>query len=278
MPWCRLTAVVRRVRDEGDEIGRDRSRIGRLPADIQTMTSVAISARAHAGDRLLAEVRRNPPNAHPSAPAGVWSATLDCLEFIYEHADGKVTLETGCGASTIVFAAVASEHTAVFLSPSEGDAVAQWCIDHDVDTTKLTLAPGSSPEVLTKMAHDPIDVLFIDGCHAHPFPQLDWYLAAPRVRVGGIVIVDDIQLPGPASLHRFLRRDDRWELLADAGYWSAFRRRAPFDVATEWASQAHPVDSLDRVRHVARAPRRLAALLRNARNAQRLGVAPWQRR
>jgi predicted O-methyltransferase YrrM len=207
----------------------------------------------------------------------VWSATLDCLEFIHAHAGGKVTLETGCGASTIVFAAVAAEHTAVFLGPAEGDAVSRWCDDHGVDTRRLTLAAGSSPEVLASMAHDPIDILFIDGCHAHPFPQLDWYLAAPRVRAGGIVIVDDIQLPGPASLHRFLRRDERWELLTDAGFWSAYRRLSEWDMATEWASQAHPVDSLDRVRHLARAPRRLAALARNARNAQRLGIAPWQR-
>ena len=127
------------------------------------------------------------------------------------------------------------------------------------------------------MPSDPIDVLFIDGCHAHPFPQLDSYLAAPRVPVGGIVIVDDIQLPGPASLHRFLRGDDRWELVTDAGLWSAFRRRASFDVSTEWAEQSHPVDGLDRVRHLARAPRRLTALVRNARHAQRLGIAPWQR-
>jgi hypothetical protein len=97
------------------------------------------------------------------------------------------------------------------------------------------------------------------------------------VRADGIVIVDDIQLPGPASLHRFLRRDEHWDLLIDAGFWSAFRRRAAFDGTTEWASQTHPVDGLDRVRHLARAPRRLAALARNARYAQELGVAPWQR-
>jgi predicted O-methyltransferase YrrM len=276
MPEGRLTAAASNF----VSAGRNRPRWFKKRAAVcryQTVTSVGISPRSHAADRLLAEIRRDPPKAHPSAPAGVWSATLDCLEFIYAHAKGKVTLETGCGASTIIFAAVASEHTSVFLSPSEGDAVSRWCIDHGVDISALTLAPGSSPEVLATMAHDPIDVLFIDGCHAHPFPQLDWYLAGPRVRAGGIAIVDDIQLPGPASLHRFLRRDNRWELLTDAGYWSAFRRRAAFDVTTEWASQAHPIDGLDRVRHVARTPRRLAALVRNARNAQRLGIAPWQR-
>ncbi len=234
--------------------------------------------RAHQVDSLLAEIRRDPPNAHPSAPAGVWSATLDCLEFIHAHAAGRVTLETGCGASTIIFAAVSAEHTAVFLGPDEGEAVARWCREHGVDTTTTSFVAGSSPEELAKLPDDPIDVLFIDGCHAHPFPQLDWYLAAPRVRAGGIVIVDDIQLPGPASLHRFLRRDEHWDLLVDAGFWSAFRRRSPFDVTSEWASQTHPVDGLDRARHLARAPRRLAALVRNARHAQRLGIAPWQRR
>ena len=137
--------------------------------------------------------------------------------------------------------------------------------------------PGPHRRSSPSSPDDPIDLLFIDGCHAHPFPQLDWYLAAPRVRSGGIVIVDDIQLPGPASLHRFLRRDEHWGLLIDAGFWSAFRRRAAFDSTTEWASQTHPVDGLDRMRHLARTPRRLAALARNARYAQRLGVAPWQR-
>jgi predicted O-methyltransferase YrrM len=242
------------------------------------VTQLGISTRAHASDLLLARIRHDPPHAHPSAPEGVWSATLDCLEFIYLQAAGKVTLETGCGASTIVFAAVASDHTAVFLGAEEGAAVSRWCADHGVATDALTLLPGSSPEELAKLPPDPIDVLFIDGCHTHPFPQVDWYLAAPRVRAGGIVIVDDIQLPGPASLHRFLRGDAHWELVTDAGYWSAFRRRREFDVTTEWASQSHPVDGLDRVRHLARAPRRLGALLRNAREAQRLGVAPWQRR
>ncbi len=241
------------------------------------MATVEISSRAHSGDPLFADIRRDPPKAHPSAPAGVWSATLDCLEFIHAHAGGKVTLETGCGASTIVFTAVAAAHTSVFLGPTEGEVVARWCTDHGVDTATLTLLAGSSPEVLAAIPPDPIDILFIDGCHAHPFPQLDWYLAAPRVRADGIVIVDDIQLPGPASLHRFLRRDPRWELLIDAGYWSAFRRAAEWDLSTEWASQTHSVDGLDRVRHLARAPRRLAAMARNARNAQRLGVAPWQR-
>ena len=241
------------------------------------MTALGISSRSHHVDPLLGEIRRDPPKAHPSAPAGVWSATLDCLEFIHAKAAGKVTLETGCGASTIVFASVAAEHTAVFLNPSEGEAVALWCRGHGVDTSGLQLVPGSSPEELAKLPDDPIDLLFIDGCHAHPFPQLDWYLAAPRVRSGGIVIVDDIQLPGPASLHRFLRRDEHWGLLIDAGFWSAFRRRAAFDSTTEWASQTHPVDGLDRMRHLARTPRRLAALARNARYAQRLGVAPWQR-
>lgn len=241
------------------------------------VTSLGISPRAHTRDPLLAQIRRDPPQAHPSAPAGVWSATLDCLEFIHAQAAGKVTLETGCGASTIVFASVSADHTAVFLGADEGDAVSRWCNDHGVATGALTLVSGSSPEELAKLPPDPIDVLFIDGCHTHPFPQVDWYLAAPRVRVGGIVIVDDIQLPGPASLHRFLRGDAHWELVTDAGYWSAFRRRQAFDATTEWASQSHPVDGLDRIRHLVRAPRRLAALLRNAREARRLGVAPWQR-
>ena len=66
----------------------------------------------------------DPPSVHPNAPQGVWAAAGDCLEFLAATVQpGSRTLETGCGATTIVFAAAGSHHDAVFLDGFEGEGV-----------------------------------------------------------------------------------------------------------------------------------------------------------
>lgn len=57
-----------------------------------------------------------------------------------------------------------------------------------------------------------LDIVFLDGPHGFPFPQLEYYYFYPRVRAGGLLIVDDIQIPSVRQLYCFLRRDRMWHL------------------------------------------------------------------
>ena len=155
---------------------------------------------------VIADLDRDPPPVHAGAPTGVWAAAHDCLEFIGTRVrPGTRTLETGCGASTIVFAAAGAHHTAVFLNDSEGRAVTTWCGDHGIDLATVTLRAGSSSQVLPTLDPGPLDLVMVDGCHGFPFPQLDWYYAAAHLVDGGILIVDDTQLAAPYELRRYLR-------------------------------------------------------------------------
>ncbi|MEM7163953.1 MAG: class I SAM-dependent methyltransferase [Planctomycetota bacterium] len=189
-------------------------------------------------DKLLKILREDPPRAHQHAPGGVWAAARDCLEYLEKTLqEGWVTLETGCGASTAVFAANGCKHTSVSLEEEEGEAVHGWCKKYGVDESQLDCIAGSSAEVLPKLAPTELDLVFIDGCHAFPFPAVDWYYTARRLRVGGIMVVDDLQLPAPDQVADFLRADPRWTKLVDGEKWGAWRREAVECVDEEWTSQ-----------------------------------------
>lgn len=188
--------------------------------------------------QVIAAMGEDPPAVHRNAPTGVWSAAGDCLQFLAEHVTPETrSLETGCGASTVVFAATGAQHTSVFLIESEGEGVRDWCARHDVSTDRVTFSPGSSSEVLPRLEPGELDLVMIDGCHGFPFPQVDWYYAAVHLRDGGILIVDDTQLAAPYELKRFLDHDPRWDNLHVGSQWVAYRRRGSGSLDEEWTSQ-----------------------------------------
>jgi hypothetical protein len=50
----------------------------------------------------------------------------------------------------------------------------------------------------------PIDILFVDGCHVHPGVDTDLYGYAPFVRKGGMILIHDIYTPFDVTPERRL--------------------------------------------------------------------------
>ena len=189
--------------------------------------------------RAVELIASDPPSVHDGAPQGVWAAAQDCLEFIASSVGaGTRSLETGCGATTIVFAAAGAHHAAVFLDESEGLAVQSWCQVHDISTEDVSFYPGSSSVTLPRLEIGDLDLVVVDGCHGFPFPQLDWYYAASHLVDGGILIVDDTHLAAPYELRRYLEHDPRWERIRVGSQWVAFRRTGSGTLDEEWMSQS----------------------------------------
>jgi hypothetical protein len=212
---------------------------------------------------VIADLDRDPPPVHEGAPTGVWAAAHDCLEFIGTRVrPGLRTLETGCGATTIVFAAAGARHTAVFLNASEGEAVTAWCGSHGIDLGTVTLRAGSSSEVLPTLDPGPLDLVMVDGCHGFPFPQIDWYYAAAHLVDGGILVVDDTQLPAPYELRRYLEHDPRWERLRVGSQWVAFKRIGEGSLDEEWTEQRFHQPAALRVEGAKRKARGMLGRLR----------------
>lgn len=163
-----------------------------------------------------------------------YSLSDNVLTWMTDHIPpGGAGLETGCGYSTLVFAAMCSTHTAVSPFPHEHRLIRDWGSEHALDMENVTWIAGLSQEHLPGLKNDPpLDTVLIDGDHAFPAPFMDWYWSADRLKVGGIMIVDDIQLATGRILKEFLEMEqNRWELMDVLGRTAVFKRISTDPVA-----------------------------------------------
>jgi predicted O-methyltransferase YrrM len=205
-------------------------------------------------DRLLAD----PPAVHAmdrsdDPELGLWSTDRDCYLLLADQVTpGARTLETGSGLSTIVLAAVGARHTCVTPAQVEADRIVAYCAQHDIDTTSLTFEIGCSDDILPALRREPpLDLVLIDGNHGFPMPMLDWYYAGSLLRAGGLLVVDDTQLPAVAHLCAFIDRDPRWAEYRRTEKWVAYRRVVEGQLRQDWFEQPF---------YTAPAPEGLAAL------------------
>ena len=170
---------------------------------------------------------------------GVWASDRDCYELIAEHCrPGFRTLETGSGLSTVLFTALATTHTCVTPAQEEVDRITAYCTAQGIDTSALRFAIGCSDDVLPGLRGN-FDVFLVDGNHGFPTPILDWYYGGSLLVDGGLLIVDDLQLPAVAELRRFLDRDPRWTPVRRSPKWAAWRRVGSGSLCQDWFDQPH---------------------------------------
>ncbi len=167
----------------------------------------------------------DPPGVHPGAPNNVWSTERGAYELLAELALPDMrTVETGCGSSTAVFAMRGCDHLCATFIQYEADAFRGWCEKHDVDGTRVRFLIGPSERTLPGFEGGPFDIAFVDGNHQFPAPVIDWFYLVQMVRVGGVVFIDDVQLPAPRLVADYMEAcAPVWQRLARTEKWSAYR-------------------------------------------------------
>jgi predicted O-methyltransferase YrrM len=153
---------------------------------------------------------------------------------------GWHTLETGCGLSTVVFANKGAIHTCISPFGSERERVAAWCDKHSISIDQVTFIVDYSEQVLPGLDVGTLDLVLIDGSHAFPHVFIDWFYAARSLKVGGLVIVDDLQIWTGMTLRDFLAGEPGWELAHEwVGRTAAFRKVAEIDPSRGWRQQPY---------------------------------------
>ena len=166
---------------------------------------------------LTEELRANPPGLH-GAGDEYWGLAWPALEWLEHHVEpGLQTLETGSGASTLVFAARGAEHEAVTPVPDEEERFRRECEGRGIDDSRVRFRIGYAHEVLPRLEPRDLDLVLIDGAHGFPYPILDWWFLAPRLRIGGRVVLDDAYMPPVGILVDSLRAQPGWELAEAVG-------------------------------------------------------------
>ncbi|WP_270935810.1 class I SAM-dependent methyltransferase [Falsiroseomonas oryzae] len=140
----------------------------------------------------------------------------------------SLTMETGCGKSTILFSNLSQRHLVFTFDdravPDSSVAYYQGC-----PVTRLNrVEPHFGPTQMTVPRHHfdrPIDVALLDGPHAWPFVELEYYFVYPHIRRDGWLILDDIHIPTIGQMLRTLAADPMWSLEEIAGGTTALLRR-----------------------------------------------------
>jgi hypothetical protein len=203
------------------------------------------------------QLRSSPPSLHGKGDAyfGLAWPALEWLEQTLRP--DMTTLETGSGASSIVFAAAGSAHTVISPAADEHERIRAWCAENGISTARVEFLAASSDTALAgSWTPDALDLVLVDGAHLFPFPVLDWFFTARRLRVGGRMVLDDAFLPSVNMVVRFLRSSQSWDFEGALSYRTVCFRKIDDDIGYD--ALGHRFDRLPRFGYLPPAARAAA--------------------
>ncbi len=173
---------------------------------------------------LLEDIGRLPSDWH-----GAGSLGPDVLQAIAAHAVRRKvahTAETGTGKSTLLFSHLSSQHT-VFAVNDTGtsDSLAQVLSSGLLRRERVDFVIGPTQKTLPVFDFKfPLQMVLLDGPHAYPFPELEYYYFYGHLEEDGLLIVDDIHIPTIFRLFEFLAEDEMFDCLEVVRTTAFFRR------------------------------------------------------
>lgn len=157
------------------------------------------------------------------------------------------TLETGCGKSTIMFSNLALKHYVFAYDDrqSEGSSVLMVQNDKEFRQDHTIFVYGPTQQTLRSFLFtddDMFDVILIDGPHGYPFPDLEYALLYDKLKVDGILIIDDVHIPSIGKMYDVLREDRMYEEIGVFSTTGLLRRTAIEGVPNDgdhWYEQSY---------------------------------------
>jgi precorrin-6B methylase 2 len=183
------------------------------------------------------------------------------------------TLEVGAGSSTIIFAIKGTQHTCVIPDEKQVRRLREYCELHQISLANVTFIIEQSQYALPKIVERDFDCILIDGGHGFPSPFVDWYYSADILKIGGMIIIDDLHIWTCSTLAEFMNEAQEWRVVNETARTAVFMKIADGSQNKEWDRQAYV---LQRSRGTALLPKlryglhllkrgRVGLLFRNAR-------------
>jgi hypothetical protein len=171
---------------------------------------------------VLEQIGSLPPDWHG---AGTMSVTV--LRAMAKPAEqvGQIhhSAETGSGKTTLLFSRLSDNHTAFALDCGGSVSRVKDCDLFKAKT--VTFVEGPSQVTLPHYRFkEKLQMALIDGPHAYPFPDLEYYYFYPQMAEGGLLLIDDINIPSIERMCEIIGSDDMFELLEVVQNTAFFRR------------------------------------------------------
>lgn len=191
-------------------------------------------------------LQRNLPLLHEETLGKLtsWQVSETTLNFLDKHVNqNSKTLETGAGVSTLLFAVKGCSHTCVVPDLKQVNRIREYCQQNNISSNKIDFHVDISEQILPSLSVNDLDIVLIDGRHAFPSPFIDWYYTANKLKIGGLMIVDDTQIWTGAVLKKFLLSESEWKLKADLSSKTAvFIKVKEGSHSKNWSEQSFIAD------------------------------------
>lgn len=179
---------------------------------------------------LLAEILTSSRAIHRSGSMSP-TALIKLAEHLQAR-DIRHSVETGTGASTLVFSHLSQSHT-VFALDSD-DSITMVRRNPLLNRQVTTFVDGPTQKTLPVHSFPlPLQAVLLDGPHAYPFPDLEYFYLYPHIEKGGLLVIDDIHIPSIQNLFRVVSHDHMFRLLEVCGK-TAFLRRTDAPLFDPW--------------------------------------------
>jgi precorrin-6B methylase 2 len=137
-----------------------------------------------------------------------WDAMAPAaLSGILQRGPFRSSLETGCGGSTIVLSHASDRHIAFAIEGADR-SISALRQHSELRCETVTFVEGETMNTVPGYQFEgDVDLALLDGPHAYPLPQIEFAYLFPRIRIGGWLVMDDIQIPSVYELFHFLRNE-----------------------------------------------------------------------
>lgn len=151
------------------------------------------------------------------------------------------SLETGSGKTTLLLSHISKRHT-VFAIDGGTNSISAVRSSPILKPGVVSYVEGPTQQTLPTYGFESkLQLALLDGPHAYPFPELEYYFVYPHLDTGALLVIDDIHIPTIRRMFEFIAEDDMFELIEivwDTAFFS--RTAAPTFCPTGdgWTAQA----------------------------------------
>lgn len=167
-----------------------------------------------------------------------WHSNESLLAAIEKIAQpGMLTLETGAGYSTVIFALKECKHISITPSREQTELISTYVEQNKGSMQNVEFRIGSSTEILPAIDKKNLDVVFVDGAHRFPFPILDWFYGTNALKQNGYLIIDDVDIVSCYMLVQFMKTDPHWRVVEVNQTYAIFKKVGDLQYSGDWAKQ-----------------------------------------
>lgn len=190
--------------------------------NLETLETQILTDSTMSLDVVLSQIQSLPKDWHTGG-----ALSEDVLQAIISYTNSHQiihSVETGSGASTLLLSHISRNHK-VFSFDCGSNGLTFIRSSPILNRANVEFIEGPTQCTLPQYKFkNKLQLALIDGPHAYPFPDLEYYFIYPYLEENALLILDDIHIPNIYNIFVFLKEDNMFELLIIVGNTAFFRR------------------------------------------------------